>query len=114
MQFFFFHAEDGIRDYKVTGVQTCALPISGALVDRSRLRRARIRRRAVGQHVERECGVDWGRDVGVDERHSCPLRQWLACECLRLLTGELAVFLLLLGLVLTGASPSIVVGPLSR
>src|SRR5256885_8992886 len=27
-QFFFFQAEDGIRDYKVTGVQTCALPIS--------------------------------------------------------------------------------------
>src|SRR3989454_8766662 len=26
---FFFQAEDGIRDYKVTGVQTCALPISG-------------------------------------------------------------------------------------
>src|SRR5256885_7349196 len=33
--FFFFQAEDGIRDYKVTGVQTCALPIClqhGALV----------------------------------------------------------------------------------
>src|SRR5256885_14862298 len=30
--FFFFQAEDGIRDYKVTGVQTCALPItSGTL-----------------------------------------------------------------------------------
>src|SRR5205807_4633505 len=28
--FFFFQAEDGIRDYKVTGVQTCALPISWA------------------------------------------------------------------------------------
>src|SRR5256885_8585443 len=28
LQFFFFQAEDGIRDYKVTGVQTCALPIS--------------------------------------------------------------------------------------
>src|SRR2546426_2097730 len=28
--FFFFQAEDGIRDYKVTGVQTCALPISSA------------------------------------------------------------------------------------
>src|SRR5256885_1358058 len=28
--FFFFQAEDGIRDYKVTGVQTCALPISHA------------------------------------------------------------------------------------
>src|SRR5256885_7012653 len=26
---FFFQAEDGIRDYKVTGVQTCALPIFG-------------------------------------------------------------------------------------
>src|ERR1022692_5152163 len=25
---FFFQAEDGIRDYKVTGVQSCALPIS--------------------------------------------------------------------------------------
>src|SRR5205807_6863196 len=25
--YFFFQAEDGIRDYKVTGVQTCALPI---------------------------------------------------------------------------------------
>ena len=24
---FFFQAEDGIRDYDVTGVQTCALPI---------------------------------------------------------------------------------------
>src|SRR6266496_5210083 len=26
---FFFQAEDGIRDLYVTGVQTCALPISG-------------------------------------------------------------------------------------
>src|SRR6266496_2205688 len=26
--FFFFQAEDGIRDLYVTGVQTCALPIS--------------------------------------------------------------------------------------
>src|SRR5256885_7829392 len=39
--FFFFQAEDGIRDYKVTGVQTCALPISAQdvarLVGRDRL-----------------------------------------------------------------------------
>src|SRR3989442_15738208 len=28
LQFFFFQAEDGIRDADVTGVQTCALPIS--------------------------------------------------------------------------------------
>src|SRR5260370_19821360 len=27
MSFFFFQAEDGIRDSSVTGVQTCALPI---------------------------------------------------------------------------------------
>src|SRR5690606_40301795 len=35
--FFFFQAEDGIRDFHVTGVQTCALPISipaDALADR--------------------------------------------------------------------------------
>src|SRR5207249_8897091 len=29
--FFFFQAEDGIRDRNVTGVQTCALPISFAI-----------------------------------------------------------------------------------
>src|SRR2546425_7102140 len=28
LSFFFFQAEDGIRDKLVTGVQTCALPIS--------------------------------------------------------------------------------------
>src|SRR3712207_7664087 len=28
IDFFFFQAEDGIRDIGVTGVQTCALPIS--------------------------------------------------------------------------------------
>src|SRR3712207_8229118 len=30
--FFFFQAEDGIRDIGVTGVQTCALPIFGLVV----------------------------------------------------------------------------------
>src|SRR2546422_11262508 len=30
--FFFFQAEDGIRDVAVTGVQTCALPISRPLL----------------------------------------------------------------------------------
>src|SRR2546429_5913198 len=29
--FFFFQAEDGIRDVAVTGVQTCALPILGRI-----------------------------------------------------------------------------------
>src|SRR5256884_4129536 len=31
--FFFFQAEDGIRDVAVTGVQTCALPICGEGAD---------------------------------------------------------------------------------
>src|SRR2546430_7109589 len=36
--FFFFQAEDGIRDLTVTGVQTCALPISfGTDVDYAQL-----------------------------------------------------------------------------
>src|SRR2546425_8805309 len=33
--FFFFQAEDGIRDKLVTGVQTCALPISRSYVRES-------------------------------------------------------------------------------
>src|SRR2546425_5074702 len=39
--FFFFQAEDGIRDKLVTGVQTCALPISLY----SEVRRSEVRRR---------------------------------------------------------------------
>src|SRR5260370_14956216 len=35
---FFFQAEDGIRDSSVTGVQTCALPISGAKIGPQRHR----------------------------------------------------------------------------
>src|SRR5215813_2239940 len=35
MVFFFFQAEDGIRDADVTGVQTCALPISARAGARS-------------------------------------------------------------------------------
>src|SRR5690606_39497690 len=40
--FFFFQAEDGIRDFHVTGVQTCALPICLA-VERSVARPAPAR-----------------------------------------------------------------------
>src|SRR3989475_4883518 len=45
MFFFFFQAEDGIRDLTVTGVQTCALPISRErqLADRERDVAARAR-----------------------------------------------------------------------
>src|SRR5690606_41032886 len=48
--FFFFQAEDGIRDFHVTGVQTCALPIwasaswpaTSAARSAARARRARV------------------------------------------------------------------------
>src|SRR2546430_7309225 len=36
--FFFFQAEDGIRDLTVTGVQTCALPIFNSLTELQQLR----------------------------------------------------------------------------
>src|SRR5256886_10178267 len=63
--YFFFQAEDGIRDLTVTGVQTCALPISASEVHR--------RPEAVGDsflfleiflaHVERrELGAGQSRD----------------------------------------------------
>src|SRR5690606_40525319 len=38
--FFFFQAEDGIRDFHVTGVQTCALPIYEQRTARGSLPRA--------------------------------------------------------------------------
>src|SRR5882757_10697039 len=40
--FFFFQAEDGIRDIGVTGVQTCALPISAELTPLTALRLAEL------------------------------------------------------------------------
>src|SRR5207302_6712520 len=67
---FFFQAEDGIRDFHVTGVQTCALPIS-ASPPLAPARRQRSRRRGTGPH---------GRRVRVREigRASCRERVWMA------------------------------------
>src|SRR5256885_8299233 len=67
--FFFFQAEDGIRDYKVTGVQTCALPIS-QLADEVQMAResttahARLNewtaRKEIGRaRVGKECRSRW-------------------------------------------------------
>src|SRR5256885_5352650 len=68
MGFFFFQAEDGIRDYKVTGVQTCALPILDALPDGEAVKfRALLDQRlhpsfpheqAIGQPVRQAVGAD--------------------------------------------------------
>src|SRR2546430_13088618 len=62
---FFFQAEDGIRDLTVTGVQTCALPISGLRGSRlldfleERLDPRGVLHRAIGTEL------DVGRDAQV-------------------------------------------------
>src|SRR5437763_14851726 len=68
---FFFQAEDGIRDTSVTGVQTCALPISlPAAADdpappparaRSAGRAARARARSEERRVGKESRSRWSR-----------------------------------------------------
>src|SRR6266516_5361932 len=65
---FFFQAEDGIRDRTVTGVQTCALPISSrASSPPSRStryssfagRRSTTKRRSEERRVGKECRSRW-------------------------------------------------------
>src|SRR5690625_7199316 len=75
--FFFFQAEDGIRDGHVTGVQTCALPIYPAThrrphppcpgpatggVDRSLPRRLAEHHRSEERRVGKECRSQWARE----------------------------------------------------
>src|SRR5437879_9739288 len=57
--FFFFQAEDGIRDTSVTGVQTCALPISHhGGVERGQVRLPQLPRRNLGtKGVRRHAGA---------------------------------------------------------
>src|SRR5258706_11380147 len=50
--FFFFQAEDGIRDWSVTGVQTCALPIYNP----------KARTRPTARHVRTGGGASRKRD----------------------------------------------------
>src|SRR2546430_7592046 len=52
---FFFQAEDGIRDLTVTGVQTCALPIS------SRLAMTNVTARKIRDHGRERPAVGVGR-----------------------------------------------------
>src|SRR5712692_3584039 len=70
MVFFFFQAEDGIRDGTVTGVQTCALPISLLVAPEGHSSAPRFGRRADGKgrsacRSERgPCGLHWSRAGG--------------------------------------------------
>src|SRR2546429_3707114 len=64
---FFFQAEDGIRDVAVTGVQTCALPISRARVRRRHPRTpacpARRRRRGTSVNSARKTAAHTARQA---------------------------------------------------
>src|SRR5258707_3796064 len=50
--FFFFQAEDGIRDIGVTGVQTCALPISAVFQVQLRFAQAETQLREAELNLE--------------------------------------------------------------
>src|SRR5690606_39779297 len=59
--FFFFHAEDGIRDFHVTGVQTCALPIwlmqvFASAYGQITIKKNNVRLAEVLQDIERQSG----------------------------------------------------------
>src|SRR5206468_7435299 len=73
--FFFFQAEDGIRDLIVTGVQTCALPICSDCSEQQSELKARIEKflnerkektkdlstRSEERRVGKECRSRWSR-----------------------------------------------------
>src|SRR5207248_6065365 len=62
--FFFFQAEDGIRDRTVTGVQTCALPIFGLRASDRRLDdRGQHRSRAADRPVAADRRADQAREA---------------------------------------------------
>src|SRR2546430_16904634 len=76
--FFFFQAEDGIRDLTVTGVQTCALPISRQRGGELRAQDARGRGPAGGPGPETHdprVGGDRGARVGRPAADRGPLPQ---------------------------------------
>src|SRR5438046_7672837 len=71
---FFFQAEDGIRDWSVTGVQTCALPIWRDLVVPAaqaigdEVRGARFLKAELGMLVNVAAGRDQGRARSEERR----------------------------------------------
>src|SRR5260370_40180843 len=80
--FFFFQAEDGIRDSSVTGVQTCALPISRHLPRGKCLAKGRLfGRKAIGGNSRqkirgrREIGRAAGRGRGEDSVGAVSLKK---------------------------------------
>src|SRR5437016_10970668 len=67
IEYFFFQAEDGIRDWSVTGVQTCALPIYEHLLVQEAARRRR-RRETEREDTEHDDQPDEAREDEGQER----------------------------------------------
>src|SRR5256885_11474921 len=76
--FFFFQAEDGIRDYKVTGVQTCALPICRDL-------HCAVAKPGHGRCCGQCAGCDGGQLCGRSEEHTSELQSPCNLVCRLLL-----------------------------
>src|SRR2546427_1790516 len=100
MSFFFFQAEDGIRYLTVTGVQTCALPISCArftpklkVGSGKRFARSRSADARLCSSVERACLMDgessnWANNsdaAGRSEEHTSELQSQSNLVCRLLL-----------------------------
>src|SRR6266478_3439266 len=69
--FFFFQAEDGIRDLTVTGVQTCALPISNKWIcPQVERRHRRESRSGTIARRDRNARGRSGIEPGARERHA--------------------------------------------
>src|SRR5256885_17042482 len=84
----FFQAEDGIRDYKVTGVQSCALPICLAArqwrsnvipyffqTGPARRRRGRSEERRVGKECRSRWSPDHLKKKNIQLRYLAPRRR---------------------------------------
>src|SRR5690606_40607312 len=66
----FFQAEDGIRDFHVTGVQTCALPISFPTMRGGMRQTPRAKRRPCGQLAKEPISATLARNPGGDRREA--------------------------------------------
>src|SRR5438876_11010974 len=93
---FFFQAEDGIRDGRVTGVQTCALPISprraaasvpAAVANtawaapRARRRKSSCRARSEERRVGKECRARGSPEPHKKQSRLRKGRGWYQVEC---------------------------------
>src|SRR3712207_1247416 len=67
--FFFFQAEDGIRDIGVTGVQTCALPILGK--ENSPMSKAKLKCPRCHSHKLNK----FGKDKAGNQKYQCKERK---------------------------------------